>query len=80
LAPWRAGASSRERKEKTAYKKRLGSSRFLELSPLDPMMIGLECVSTSPLSIASQDIINHTSRRIKTFLTTTPNNEKPLVS
>ncbi len=70
-APRRAGASSRERKEKTAYKKRCGSGTFLELCPLDPMMIGLEFVSTSTLSITSQDVINHTSPLIKTFLTTT---------
>jgi len=71
LTPQRADASRRERKEKTAYKKRLGADTLAELCPLDPTMIGLELVSTSTLlSIASQDIINNRLSQIKTFLTT----------
>ena len=40
-----------------------------ELCPLDPTIIGLELVSTSTLSITSQDIINNTMTDIKTLLT-----------
>jgi hypothetical protein len=70
LAPQRESASSRERKEKTAYKNRLGAHTLKELCPLDPTVIGLELVSTSTLlSITSQDIINNTPSEIKTLLT-----------
>jgi len=71
LAPQRDSASSRERKEKTVYKKRPGADTLKELCPLDPIMIGLELVSTSTLlSITSQDTINNTLSHIKTFSTT----------
>ena len=72
LAPHRDSAPSRERKEKTAYKNRPGADTIAELCPLDPMMIGLELVSTSTLSITSQDIINNIITRIKTLLTKAP--------
>jgi hypothetical protein len=47
LAPHRDSAPSRERKEKTAYKNRPGADTMAELCPLDPIVIGLELVSTS---------------------------------
>ena len=68
LAPHRDSAPSRERKEKTAYKNRPGADTIAELCPLDPMIIGLELVSTSTLSITSQDTINNTTTKIKTLL------------
>jgi len=73
LAPQRDSASSRERKEKTAYKKRCDVGTLTELCPLDPTVIGLELVSTSTLlSITSQDTIHNTLSHIKTFSTTAP--------
>jgi hypothetical protein len=72
LAPHRDCAPSRERKEKTAYKNRPGADTLTELCPLDPMIIGLELVSTSTLSITSQDTINNITARIKTLLTEAP--------
>jgi len=49
LALQRDWAALRERKEKTAYKKRRDEATLIELCPLDPIVIviGRELVSTS---------------------------------
>ena len=47
LALQRDWTALRERKEKTAYKKRRGEAPLIELCPLDPIVIGREFVSTS---------------------------------